>query len=175
MYFFQSKRLGFRQWKDADSKVFVEMNQDPRVMEFFPDLHSEEETLAMINRIQNDIHQRGYGWFAVDELASGLFIGFIGMSHPRFESFFTPCLEIGWRLHPDFWKKGYATEGATACLKYGFEHLEVSSIYSFTTVANKRSERVMINVGMNKIGEFEHPMLPNHPLSPHVLYVIHKT
>jgi RimJ/RimL family protein N-acetyltransferase len=175
MYFFQSKRLGFRQWKDADAKVLVEMNQDPRVMEFFPDLLSEEETLAMIARIQNDIHQRGYGWFAVDELASGLFIGFIGMSHPRFESFFTPCLEIGWRLHPDFWGKGYATEGATACLKYAFKHLDVSSIYSFTTVANKRSEQVMINVGMNKIGKFEHPMLPNHPLSPHVLYVIHKT
>jgi RimJ/RimL family protein N-acetyltransferase len=175
MYFFQSKRLGFRQWKDTDAKVLAEMNQDPRVMEFFPDLLSEEETLAIITRIQNDIDQRSYGWFAVDELASGLFIGFIGISHPRFESFFTPCLEIGWRLHPDFWGKGYATEGAMACLKYAFEHLEVSSIYSFTTVANKRSERVMMNVGMNKIGEFEHPMLPNHPLGPHVLYVIHKT
>lgn len=174
MYFFKSKRLVFRQWLDRDSKPFVEINQDPRVMEFFPKTQSHEETLAMMERVKSQIDTLGYGWFAVDELSTGLFIGFIGISHPRFESFFTPCLEIGWRLHADFWGKGYATEGAEACLNYAFEKLKESTVYSFTAISNIRSERVMIKLGMKKAGEFDHPLLPEHPLSRHVLYVIHK-
>lgn len=174
MYFFKSKRLGFRQWLDRDIEPFVELNQNPRIMEFFPETKSREEVLEMIEIVKSQINQWGYGWFAVDELSSGLFIGFIGVNHPRFESFFTPCLEIGWRLHADFWGKGYATEGAETCLKYAFEKLEESTVYSFTAISNTRSERVMIKLGMKKEGEFDHPQLLEHPLSKHVLYVIHK-
>lgn len=175
MYFFQSKRLGFRQWRDSDTEPFVELNMDPRVMEFFPKLQTREETLAMIERIKSQIEQTGYGLYAVEELSTGLFIGFIGVNHPRFDSFFTPCLEIGWRLHADFWGKGYATEGAKACLQYAFEQLEFSTVYAFTAKSNRRSEQVMIKIGMKKEGEFDHPLLPNHPLSQHTLYIIHKT
>ncbi|MFN8345659.1 MAG: GNAT family N-acetyltransferase [Spirosomataceae bacterium] len=175
MYFFQSKRLGFRQWKDSDIEPFVELNQDTRVMEFFPALQTREETLAMAERLKSHIDRTGYGFFAVEELSTGLFIGFIGIGHPRFDSFFTPCLEIGWRLHADFWDRGYASEGATACLHYTFEQLGFSTVYAFTAKTNLRSKRVMINIGMSKAGEFDHPLLPNHPLTPHVLYVIHKT
>lgn len=174
MYFFKSKQLGFRQWLDRDTEPFIELNQDPRVMEFFPTTLSREETLDAIERLKTQIDQLGYGWFAVDELSTGLLIGFIGINHPQFESFFTPCLEIGWRLHADFWGKGYATEGAEACLKFAFEKQGFSTVYAFTTQANVRSERVMIKIGMKKEGEFDHPQLPKHPLSKHVLYVIHK-
>ena len=58
--------------------------------------------------------------------------------------------------------------------KYAFEKLEESTVYSFTSKSNMRSERVMIKLGMKKEGEFDHPLLPKHPLSKHVLYVIHK-
>jgi RimJ/RimL family protein N-acetyltransferase len=53
MYFFKSKRLGFRQWLDSDIGPFVELNQDPRVMEFFPKTQSREETLAMVERVKS--------------------------------------------------------------------------------------------------------------------------
>ena len=174
MYLFQSERLGFRQWLERDTELFVRLNEDERVMEFFPDVLTRSETLALLARIKTHIDEYGYGLFAVDELSSGLFIGFIGLGHPRFESFFTPCLEIGWRLFPDFWGKGYATEGAAACLQYAFETLGFSKVYAFTALNNRRSERVMIKLGMKREGEFDHPMLVEHPLGRHVLYVIHK-
>jgi RimJ/RimL family protein N-acetyltransferase len=53
MYFFKSIRLGFRQWLDSDIGPFVELNQDPRVMEFFPKTQSREETLAMVERVKS--------------------------------------------------------------------------------------------------------------------------
>lgn len=173
MYVFQTLRLGFRAWLNSDTAPFVAMNQNTQVMEFFPSLLSQDDTLAMIARIRAHFEEHGFGLWAVDDLSTGVFIGFIGLTHPRFESFFTPCVEIGWRLHPDAWGKGYATEGARACLEYAFGHLKLSEVYSMTALPNKRSENVMLKIGMAKIGEFEHPLVPeNHFLHPHVLYKI---
>ena len=171
-YYFTSERLGFRNWTDDDTEPFAALNADPRVMEFFPNVRTKIETEEFLMRVTQQFHEYGYGWFAVDELACGNFIGFIGISHPKFETFFTPCLEIGWRLAKEYWNKGYATEGAQACLDYAFTILKVNEVYSFTAVQNIRSENVMKKIGMLKIGEFDHPMLPGSWLERHVLYKI---
>ena len=42
------------------------------------------------------------------------FVGFVGLSVPRFEAHFTPCVEVGWRLAAEHWGRGYATEAARA-------------------------------------------------------------
>jgi len=175
MYIFESERLGFRTWLDRDTEPFFQLNSDPEVMEFFPSLHSYEQTVAYIDRITTFFEENNFGLWAVDEKDSGKFIGFIGLTRATFESPFTPCIEIGWRLAKAFWGKGYATEGAAACLDYGFNTLGLSEINSFTAVTNKRSERVMQKIGMKYIGNFEHTSLPEgHPLRPHVLYKIEK-
>ena len=171
-YIFTSERLGFRAWQESDHKPFSELNASPAVMEYFPSILSEAETMAMIDRINKHFENYGFGYWAVDELETKNFIGFIGFGQPRFESFFTPCIEIGWRLSQQFWGKGYATEGAKACLKYGFEILALDKIYSFTATINQRSEGVMKKIGMEKIGEFNHPIIPNHKLTQHVIYLI---
>ena len=102
-------------------------------------------------------------------------IGFIGFIHQTFESDFTPCSEISWRLRPEFWGKGYATEGAMACLDYGFNYLDFQSVYSFTATVNTRSERVMQKIGLHKVKEFDHPKLERSSwLCRHVLYKIDK-
>lgn len=173
MYIFQTDRLGFRQWQDTDTEPFAHMNADPEVMEFFPATLSQGEAAAFITRVRTFIDGNGFGLWAVDEKATGNFIGFIGLTTPRFESFFTPCIEIGWRLAKPYWGKGYATEGAKASLDYGFSALGFEKIYSFTAITNKHSERIMQKIGMTRVGEFDHPSLQiGHPLCRHVLYKI---
>ena len=56
------------------------MNHYARVMKFFPNLLPENETCEMVERMKALIDQRGYSWFAVDELSSGHFSGFIGLN-----------------------------------------------------------------------------------------------
>ncbi len=166
-------RLIIRHWKDDDIEPFIQMNSDPLVMKYFPGTMSKEQTLQFVSRITRYFEEHNYGLFAVQEKAGGEFIGFIGFSHPRFESFFTPCVEIGWRLCAKHWGKGLATEGARACLVYGFTALNFDRIYSFTAVPNIPSVNVMKKIGLKHIGEFNHPMLNEDSwLSRHFLYGI---
>ena len=90
-----------------------------------------------------------------------------------FDVDFAPAIEIGWRLIPEVWNKGYATEAALACLEYAKTVLKLKELYSFTSLPNKRSERVMQKIGMVKTKEFDHPLVESgHPLLRHVLYKI---
>ena len=172
-YLFQSDRLGFRTWEETDLVSMAALNADPEVMEFFPSTQSLEDTKVFFQRVHTHFEKYGYCWFAVDILATQEFIGFIGIAWNTMEATFTPCAEIGWRLKKSAWGKGYATEGAKRCLRYGFEELQLSEIYSFTATLNERSERVMQKIGMTKVGLFEHPKIEKgHLLRPHVLYKI---
>lgn len=171
-----TKRLGLRRWTEADFAPFCAMNQNAAVMAFYPKLLSGEETVQLLARIETHFSEYGYGLYAVDVLETGKFIGYTGFMHPTFAGWFTPCVEIGWRLDTSAWNRGYATEGAQACLDYGFTHLGFDAVYSFTPVLNHASERVMQKLGMSRIGEFEHPMLPmGDRLSRHVLYRMNAT
>lgn len=81
--------------------------------------------------------------------------------------------ENGWRLAKDFWKQGYATEGAKAALDYGFNILNLDKIVSFTANINTPSQAVMERLGMHKVKNFDHPKVPlHHHLKAHVLYEI---
>ena len=99
----------------------------------------------------------------------------MGLSVPRFEASFTPCVEIGWRLAAEHWGRGYAPEAARAALAFGFDTLALREILSFTAVANQPSRRVMEKLGMthDPADDFDHPALPEgHALRRHVLYRI---
>ena len=162
-----------RSWRKSDHEAFIRMNQDLLVRKYFPNLLSREESLAHIATIGKRIVENGYGLFAAELKATGDFIGFIGLSHPGFESSFTPCTEIGWRLDTPFWKQGLATEGAKACLDTAFEKWGLDEIYSWTSVHNLPSEKVMLRIGMTRQGTFFHPSIPaDNWLCEHVLYKI---
>jgi RimJ/RimL family protein N-acetyltransferase len=149
------------------------MNTDPRVMEFLPGPLSRQESDAVADRIEAHFQQRGFGMWAVEVPGAAPFAGFIGLSIPRFEAHFTPCIEVGWRLDAAHWNRGYATEGARAALDFGFRWLQAEQIVSFTVPLNVRSRRVMERLGMTRSADddFDHPMLAEgHPLRRHVLY-----
>lgn len=170
-------RLILRQWKKEDLEPFAALNADPRVMEFFPKLHTREESAAFINKASSRIEEKGWGFWAACLKDTGEFIGFIGLENVYMDVPFTPAVEIGWRLAFDYWGKGYATEGAQACLQYAFEELNLDEIVAFTAVNNKRSRAVMERLCMhhNPQDDFDHPNLsPDHPLRRHVLYRLRK-
>lgn len=174
--FIESPRLLLRSWKESDNDALIKMNLDLLVMKYFPQLISPEETFNQIQRIKQHFVEFNYGLFALELKQENRFIGFTGFSHPQFNSFFTPCVEIGWRIDSTYWQKGYGTEAAKACLNFGFKTLGFEKVYSFTSIHNKASEKLMQKIGMQKITEFDHPKIePLHYLCKHVLYHINRT
>jgi 3-dehydroquinate dehydratase / shikimate dehydrogenase len=174
----KTARMILRPWKREDLEPFAELNADPRVMEYFPSLKTRSDSDASIKRMSHHIEKYGWGLWAVSLMETGKFMGFIGLEHVDFEAPFTPAIEIGWRLAFDYWGKGYATEGALACLRYGFEELALNEIVSFTAVQNMRSRAVMEKIGMHRDpkDDFDHPRIaPGHPLRRHVLYRLKRT
>lgn len=168
-------RLLLRPWRPDDLPAFAALNADPRVMEHLPKVLDRAESDAMAARIQQHIDQHGFGRWAVEVPGVADFAGFVGLGIPQFEAPFMPCVEIGWRLAHASWGKGYATEAAQAVLEFGFEHLNLPEIVSFTVPANERSWRVMERIGMTRSAteDFDHPLLPEGDrLRRHVLYRI---
>jgi RimJ/RimL family protein N-acetyltransferase len=171
--YLETPRLILRDWQPSDHEPYIALNADPEVMEFFPSVMTREQTMAQISRITGFIAENGYGLFAVERKDDHRFIGFAGLNYVTFESHFTPCTEIGWRLDKADWGHGFATEAAEACLGFGFGKLNLGEIYSFTSIHNTRSENVMKKIGMKRTGTFDHPLIPGGSmLKEHVLYKI---
>lgn len=171
----RTDRLRLRRWIPADLAPFAALNADPRVTEYLPRPLSQAESDAFVARIETHFDEYGFGLWAVEIPHTASFAGFIGLLVPHFQSHFTPCVEIGWRLGSEHWGHGYATEGARAVLAFGFEILRLTEVVSFTVPENARSRRVMERIGMvhKASDDFDHPLLPDgHPLRRHVLYRI---
>ncbi|CAG0955493.1 Acetyltransferase [Anaerolineae bacterium] len=169
----RTPRLILRPWRDADREPFAALNADPRVMRYFPSVLTREQSDVLIERICWHHEDHGFGLFAVEIPGELPFAGFVGLSRPRFEAHFTPCVEVGWRLAHACWGRGYATEAAQEVLRFGFEGRGLREIVSFTVPANAASRRVMEKLGMTRREDedFDHPTLEaGHPLRRHVLY-----
>lgn len=91
------------------------------------------------------IKENGIGLFAVELKETGEWLGFIGVNYIPQDSQYPfeelPLYEIGWRLIPEVWGNGLATEGATAVLAFAKKGIE--AIYSFTAENNLPSRKVM--------------------------------
>ena len=169
----ETERLILRRWQDSDREPFAEMNADPRVMEFFPDCLTREESDQLIENIESHFDNRGFGLFATELKAESKLVGFIGLHVASFQAHFTPCVEIGWRIAASYWGKGLATEGSREVIRYAFEWLRLENLVSFTVPENVPSRRLMEKLGMthNPVDDFDHPRLPpGHRLRRHVLY-----
>lgn len=168
-----TSRLKLRSWRDSDFEPFAALNADHEVMRYFPEPLDREASDALLGRIKAHFDRHGFGPWAVEIPGVTGCAGFVGLMVPTFEAHFTPCIEIGWRLHKPYWGKGYATEAATAALDYAFDVLRADEVVAITVPANWPSRAVMERLGMvhDTEGDFDHPNLPaGHPLQRHVLY-----
>ncbi len=174
-YIIKTERLGIRNWKDADHKGMIAVSASEEVMRYFPSTSTPEQTIAFIGRMKKLYAKRGYCYYAVELLENREFIGFIGLCYQDYDVDFAPFIDIGWRLKESAWGKGYATEGAKACLEHGLETLKIEKIYAVASHVNVPSINVMKKIGMEKSRDFIHPKLVDYEhLKDCVLYVTEK-
>lgn len=172
-YIIKTERLGLRNWQTKDIAPAKVMNADKTVMEFFPNIWSHKQTEDFIQRMRKHFRKHEFCYFAVDELKTGRFIGFIGLMHQTYNTPFTPFVDVGWRIISKACGQGYATEGAKACINFAFAEMELKELYAIAPELNKKSQRVMQKLGMSFHTHFEHPKLDlNSPLRKCLAYKI---
>ena len=172
-----TSRLILRRWQDEDLEPFARLNADDRVTQYLLHRLTRAQSDAMVARINAHFEREGFGLWAVEAPGVAPFVGAVGLVVPSFTAPFTPCVEVGWRLDPAFWGRGFASEAARAALAFGFQTAGLGEIVSFTVPANGRSRAVMQRLGMvhSPADDFDHPLVPeDHPLLQHVLYRLSK-
>lgn len=166
-------RLLLRGWRPCDLAPWAAINADPEVREHLGGPLTRAESDASVARFQAGFAERGYGWWALEERATGQLIGFAGLD-PVDEWMPFSGVEIGWRLTRAAWGKGYATEAARAVLGFGFGTLGLSEVVALTTTGNRRSQAVMRRIGMthDPADDVDDPTVPEGPLKRTVVYRI---
>jgi RimJ/RimL family protein N-acetyltransferase len=86
---------------------------------------------------------RGFGMWAVEERASGSFVGRVGLHFPEG----WPDRELAWTLARPYWGRGFALEAAQAVLAHAFGPLGWDRVISLIDPDNIRSIRLAERLG----------------------------
>ncbi len=172
----ETERLVLRNWQDGDRSAMHRLNSDEQVMKYFPFRRNRIESSLFMEAMRKRNLANKYGWAAMELKASGRVIGFAGLNHFTDDVACAPAMEIGWRLLPEHWGNGYATEAARGWLNFGFTELGLDHIVSFAVPENTGSTAVMERLGMRPYPEFDfdHPAVGDEyaHLKRHVFYSI---
>ncbi|WP_454047131.1 GNAT family N-acetyltransferase [Chryseobacterium sp. Marseille-Q8038] len=152
----ETKRLILRKLEEADVERIFLLDSNPEVMKYLGEpVTTVEESKEVIKMIQKQYEENGVGRLAIIEKESGLLIGWCGLkllTQPV--NGYVNTLDLGYRLIPEFWGKGYAMEAAKASLYYGFDELKAAVIYAFADAGNTGSKHMLGKLGFEKTGEF---------------------
>lgn len=149
----ETSRLYLRQLTLKDISNLSLVLSDKDSMKYYPHPFSLKEVTRWIERNIERYKKEGFGLWAVIRKSDDQFLGDCGITLQNIDGEILP--EIGFHIIKTFCNMGYATEAAEACKKYSTEILGFKSIYSYSEVENKASQRVSSKIGMNKIKVFE--------------------
>jgi RimJ/RimL family protein N-acetyltransferase len=155
----RTPRLLLRGWREDDLQPFAAMNAMSDVTRYLRGPLTAEQSDDLVQRIERHWDERGFGLWAAELRNDGRFVGFIGLSVPTFLPAVLPAVEVGWRLAPDVWGQGLATEGGLASIRYGFGTLGLDRIVSIIHPDNIASRRVAEKLDMTVSHTLPHPPL----------------
>lgn len=149
----ETRRLYLRQLTIEDITNLSLVLSNKESMRYYPHAFSREEVTRWIERNIERYKNDGFGLYAVIRKEDDQFLGDCGITLQNIDGEILP--EIGFHIIPAFCNRGYATEAAEACKKYAIEKLGFKSIYSYSEIQNKASQKVSSKLGMNKIKTFK--------------------
>jgi ribosomal-protein-alanine N-acetyltransferase len=140
-------RLVLRAFTDEDMEPLHALLGVGDVMRYFPNTSppSAEAVQRLVSGQLKHWETYGYGWWAVELPGQARLIGWNGLGFlPE-----TGEVEVAYLLGKAFWGKGYATEGARASVRFGFQTIGLESIIAIVHPENSASQRVVEKLGMS--------------------------
>jgi RimJ/RimL family protein N-acetyltransferase len=150
----ETERLVLREWRESDMDAWARLQADEEVMRW---IGRDGRPLGRIDAWRGmamfvgHFHLRGYSHWAIEEKATGEFVGRAGPFMPEG----WPELEIGWAIDRSRWGRGYATEAARAAAGWVHAELGADHVVHFIAPDNARSIRVAEKLGSQPDGTFK--------------------
>ncbi|MCC2616503.1 GNAT family N-acetyltransferase [Aestuariibacter halophilus] len=150
----ETPRLILRPFTEDDAPALHEVNRLPEVMRFIaPVEQSVDDTLAYLKQGPlADYAKYGYGRHALIDKASGTLIGFCGLKYlPDLDD-----VDIGYRMLPEYWGQGLATEASEVLMDYARNTLGLTRVIALALPDNHGSIAVMKKLGLVYEGTVEY-------------------
>lgn len=152
----ETPRLLLREYVPEDFDALHEILSDPETMRHYPHPFSPDETRQWIERNRARYAEYGFGLWAAVLKSDGRLIGDCGITMQPIHGRMLP--EVGYHIHRDHQRRGYASEAAAECIRFAFEVLNVEAIYSYMKYTNIASCRTAERNGLRFIEEYDDPV-----------------
>ena len=141
-----TQRLTLRPYASADVEPLFRLLNEGDVLRYFPNPlpPPRDRVERIVNHILDHWQEQGFGWWAVERRSDTALMGWCGLTFlPE-----TGETEIAYLLERAYWEQGFATEAATASLRFGFERLVLPRIIGLVHPDNRGSQHVLEKLGM---------------------------
>ncbi len=156
--FAETERLILREMLPSDDEGMFALDSNPEVHKYLGNkpIKTIEQSRDMIADVRHQYIEYGIGRWAAIEKSSGEFIGWSGLKFMTTTvNQHTNFYDVGYRLRPEFWGKGYATESAKAAIKFGFTKMNLNEIIGVANVDNTQSRKALEKCGLRFVEKFE--------------------
>ena len=153
-YIIETDQLGLRELTMNDLQDWHQILSDEEAMQYYPSAYDLDKTRGWIDRNLGNYSKYGFGLWAIILKETNQFIGDCGITMQNIYGDGNLLPETGYHINKHFWRKGYASQAAKACLKYSFENLAFDEVLSFQKWTNVPSRKVAEKIGMSLRKEY---------------------
>ena len=147
----ETERLNLRELTHDDAQSIFNCFSNEEVTRYygqepFIEIKQAENLVELFSK--NFAAKRGIRW-GIERKGTKEIIGTIGFNvwspiHRR--------AEIGYEIHPDYWRKGYTLEAVSEIVSYGFEHMGLTRIGAVVFIENEASNKLLTKFGFQQEG-----------------------
>ncbi len=148
----ETNRIILREFMLNDLEEFHTLETNEDVLKYLTNYPKRtlEESKEILCQVIEQYRNFKTGRLAMFDKATQGFVGWCGIkfnTHKRhiYENFY----DLGYRIHPNYWGNGLATEASIACLSYGLNELEITKINAIVNIHNTQSVKVISKVGFS--------------------------
>lgn len=150
MFRLETPRTFLREILGNDFDFLLQMMSDPEVMRFYPRVYTSKDVRDFIDRMRTRYREDGCALWLVVDRQSGEPLGRVGLMRQDVNG--VDEFEVGYMIHRPFWRRGLATETASAVRDYAFAERGLSRVVSLIRPENIPSRGVASALGMSAVG-----------------------
>lgn len=148
IFIMRTNRLEIRPFLMEDAHQVYRLNTDMKVMRHLPkdEVYADiDEARLFLERYLKHLQEIPFGREVVIRKADGAWLGWCGLKLLEDGN-----VDLGFRLHQEYWGKGYATESGKAWIEYGFREANLNRIIGNAANSNIGSQRVLEKLGFQR-------------------------